>query len=100
MTDALGGTPIEVAGLKGVLTTPPPPEFAGSITKTVEAFAAATLAPDQRGGFVGVAHKKGDQIQVNLAIVQRVGEHGAVVGWVAKDWGEPIGVGGGWTLRW
>lgn len=93
-------SPSDPITLKGPQLQPPPPEFAASIVESVQRFADATLAQDQRGGLVGVLHRKGDQVAMNLAIVQRIGDHSTVVGWVAKDWGEPIGVGAGWTIRW
>lgn len=93
--------PADLTALPGVKMQPPPPEFAAGITQAVETFANATLKDDQTGGFVGVLHRRPDGTwATNLAIVQRTGEHGAVVGWLAKDWGEPVGGGLGWTFRW
>jgi len=79
----------------GVALQAPPAEHYGRISQAVDAF-AQTLAPEQRGGAVGIATTKG----VNLAIVQRVGGRSAIVGWVGKSWGEPIEGGLAWKLRW
>lgn len=63
-----------------VWTVPPPSGLSASISKAV-AEAAAQIPPGMSGGLVAVATDKG----VNLAVVQRFGQHAEVTAWVGKS---------------
>jgi hypothetical protein len=81
----------------GVELAPPPAIVYSQIAESVEAF-AQTLRPNEQGGLIGIATTKG----VNVAIVQRIGGHSTIVGWVGKrsGWGAPLEGGLAWKLRW
>lgn len=75
---------------------PPSPQFLHDIRESVEAYADQTLKDGDRGGVIGIATTTG----INLALVQRIGGKSMVVGFVGKNWGEPITGGVEWRLRW
>jgi hypothetical protein len=81
----------------GVMMVPPPPQFLHAIRESVEEYAnAIPLTANEHGGFIGIATTTG----VNFAVIHKIGGRGMVVGYVAKQWGEPIAGGVQWELRW
>ena len=89
----------------GVQQVLPPAEYFGSLSRAIEHFSAATLQPGDRGGLVSVATIRPDGSRVfNLAIVQKTGKKGEIVGWVGKTWGAPLAngweTGIAWRQRW
>lgn len=83
---------------KGVVMSPPPAKYLEQTTSVIRD-ALATLEPGERGGLVWVATKKDDKVSVNLAVVGRVNNDFQVLGWIGKEFGEPVaaGVAGRWT---
>ena len=81
----------------GVELAPPPAIVYGQIAASVEAY-AQTLHPEARGGLIGIATTRG----MNLAVVQRIGGTGQIVGWIGKGsgWGAPIEGGLAWRATW
>jgi len=80
----------------GVRFNAPPPDLIGPISGAVDRY-AASLRADEQGGVVGIVTTTG----VNGAIVQRIGGHNVIVGWIGKTWSEPnLEAGLMWKVRW
>jgi hypothetical protein len=79
----------------GVRFNAPPPDLIGPISAAVDRY-AESLRWDEQGGVVGIVTTTG----VNGAIVQRIGGHVTIVGWLGKEWGQPIAAGCMWKVRW
>lgn len=93
------GVPSTLVAAPGVQTNAPPAEYMEQTTALISK-AVAQLGADEKGALTWVASKQGDEIGVNLAIVSKVNEHVTVLGWVGKEWGEPIAAGIAGRITW
>jgi hypothetical protein len=79
----------------GVAVMAPPeallPSIAAAVAKACEAIPAG-----RTGALVAIADTKG----ANLAVVQRIGTHVEIMGWIGKSWGEPIAGGASVHASW
>jgi hypothetical protein len=62
--------------------------------------AMASVKEGEKGALVWIAHKKGNDVSVNLAYAQRVGDHVEVTAYFGKTWGEPTEAGIAGRIGW
>lgn len=81
----------------GVEMTPPPLPI---LNRATEMISQITQAMPDGNGLTWIAMRKDGQTILNLAAVQRKGEHFEVVEWIGKTWGEPVevGIAGRWKF--
>lgn len=91
---ALGYTYM-AGGTNGVAISTPPEILIPTLTASIEK-ACAALPSGRSGAIVALADTRG----VNAAIVQKLGDHVRVVGWVGKSWGAPIAGGASIHASW
>lgn len=85
--------PPHLAQFKGVEMTPPPPSIRDAATKMITDLTQG-MRDEEKFMFTWIAQRDGaGNTSVNLAAVQRVGDHVQVVEWFGKTWGEPYEVG-------
>lgn len=77
----------------------PPAEYIQQTTAMIQ-HAVAQLGVDEKGCLTWLASKKGDQVIVNLAVVAKVNDNFQVLGWIGKEFGEPIAAGIAGRLSW
>lgn len=79
----------------GVATVRPPEELLPSITAAVTR-ACQSIPAGRTAALVAVADRKG----ANVAVVQKIGDHVTVMGWLGKSWGKPIEGGASVMASW
>jgi hypothetical protein len=79
----------------GVATVAPPEVLLPSITAAVTK-ACQSIPAGRTAALVAVADGKG----ANVAVVQKLGDHVTVMGWLGKSWGQPVEGGASVMASW
>lgn len=93
------GLPEHLQSAPGVEMNSPPAQYMQQTTALIMD-AVATLKVDEKGALVWLASKKGEQVGVNLALVSRVNDSFQIVGWIGKEFGQPIAAGIAGRVSW
>lgn len=89
-----------MATAKGVAMNPPPDAILVDVTRMVE-HAMQAVPANGKGALVGIATKDANgALNVNLALVQKVGARVNVVSWLGKSWGQPVSGGAAVQVHW
>lgn len=84
--------PGHLVSAPGVQMNPPPAELMDQ-TMGIIGNAVSRLKDGERGKLVWIASSVGEQISVNLAVVNKFNDHFEIAGWIGKTHGQPIVAG-------
>lgn len=91
--------PEDLQNAPGVAMNAPPAEWLPQ-TEAIINNALKGLRDEDRGKLVWIATKQGEQIAVNAAVAQRIGDNVRVTAWIGKTWGQPVAAGIAGDITW
>ena len=84
---------------KGVLMNPPPPSLKDAIDANIMQ-TVGQLKPRSKTAFIAVSQRINGKLTTNLAFVHKPNDEWEIGTYIAKEWGEPISMGGFVKREW